>query len=145
MRKTAVKIRRVSPEAVVPEYQHDTDAGADVRSAIDCTLKPRERAAVPTGLVAEVPPGYELQVRPRSGLAIKNGIAVLNAPGTIDSGYRGEIKVILMNLGDEPFEIRKGDRIAQLVLAPVVRAEFSEAKKLARSRRGKGGFGSTGR
>jgi len=145
MRKTAVKIRRVSPEAVVPEYRHDTDAGADVCSTIDCTLKPRERVAVPTGLVAEVPPGFELQVRPRSGLALRNGIAVLNAPGTIDAGYRGEIKVILMNLGDEPFEIRKGDRIAQLVLAPVVRAEFREVKKLARSRRGDGGFGSTGR
>jgi len=106
---------------------------------------PGEVAAVSTGLKAEVPDGFELQVRPRSGLALRNGIGVLNSPGTIDSGYRGEIRVILVNLGKEPFRIRRGDRIAQLVLSPVARAEFEEAAELSGSQRGSGGFGSTGK
>jgi dUTP pyrophosphatase len=120
-------------------------AGLDVASAEDLTLAPGERHAVATGFAIAIPHGYEVQVRPRSGLALKHGITCLNTPGTIDSDYRGEVKVILANLGQEPFEVRRGERIAQLVPAPVLRANFVEVAALEETVRGGGGFGSTGR
>lgn len=139
-----VKIKRLTPEARLPRYEHPDDSGADLVSVVDCVLQPLQRFAVPTGLAAEVPIGFELQVRPRSGLALKHGVTVLNTPGTVDAGYRGEIKVILINLGSEPFSIQKGDRIAQLVVAPVMAGQFEAVAELSASQRGSGGFGSTG-
>jgi dUTP pyrophosphatase len=120
-------------------------AGLDVVAAEDVTLAPGARHAVATGFAVAIPHGYEVQVRPRSGLALKHGITCLNTPGTIDSDYRGEVKVILANLGSEPFEVRRGERIAQLVPAPVLRADFVEVETLSETSRGAGGFGSTGR
>lgn len=131
----------------LPRYATEGSSGCDLRAAVSepVTLRPGERLAVPTGLVLAIPEGYEGQVRARSGLALKSGIACLNAPGTIDSDYRGEVRVILANLGDEPFEIRRGDRIAQLVFSPVAAADFDPAAEVSESGRGGGGFGSTGR
>jgi dUTP pyrophosphatase len=129
----------------LPRYASEDAVGLDVTSAEELVLRPGERHAVATGFAIEIPRGYEVQVRPRSGLAIKNGITCLNTPGTIDSDSRGEIKVILINLGQEPFEVRRGERIAQLVPAPVLRADFVEAGELGETARGTGGFGSTGR
>lgn len=129
----------------LPRYASEDAAGLDVGAAEDLILQPGERHAVATGFAIEIPRGYEVQVRPRSGLAIKHGITCLNTPGTIDSDYRGEVKVILINLGSEPFEIRRGERIAQLVPAPVLRADFVEAVELSDTERGSAGFGSTGR
>ena len=128
----------------LPRYATDGAAGMDVLSAEDVTLAPGERHAVTSGLAVAIPPGYEIQVRPRSGLALKHGISVPNTPGTIDSDYRGELKVILINHGTEPFAIHRGDRIAQLVLAPVTLAEWDEVAELDETSRGAGGFGSTG-
>lgn len=130
--------------AALPAYETAGAAGMDVRAAEAVTLAPGARAAVATGLSVAVPDGYELQVRARSGLALRQGLAVLNAPGTIDSDYRGEVKIILANLGAGPIEIAPGMRIAQLVLAPVVRAEWLEVDRLPPTARGAGGFGSTG-
>ena len=129
----------------LPRYASEDAAGLDVSAAEDVTLEPGQRHAVATGFAIEIPRGYEVQVRPRSGLAIKHGITCLNTPGTIDSDYRGEVKVILANLGQVPFEVRRGERIAQLVPAPVLRADFVEVGELADTARGAGGFGSTGR
>jgi dUTP pyrophosphatase len=129
----------------LPQYASEDAAGLDITSAEELLLEPGARHAVATGFAIEIPHGYEVQVRPRSGLAIRNGITCLNTPGTIDSDYRGEVKVILINLGSEPFEIRRGERIAQLVPAPVLRARFTESAELAETARGSGGFGSTGR
>jgi dUTP pyrophosphatase len=131
----------------LPAYMSAGAAGADVVAAVaaDLTLAPGARALVPTGFALEVPEGYEVQVRPRSGLAVKHGVTLLNSPGTIDSDYRGPVGVVLVNLGHEPFVVRRGERIAQLVVAPVVRAAFGEVQALAQSARGDGGFGSTGR
>ena len=128
----------------LPHYATEAAAGLDIRSAEDLVLDPGKRHAFATGLAIEIPHGFEVQVRPRSGLAIKHGITCLNTPGTIDSDYRGEVKVILINLGDQPFHVRRGERIAQLVPAPVLRAHFSEAHELEMTARGSGGFGSTG-
>lgn len=130
----------------LPAYMTAGAAGADVCAAVDApvVLGPGERALIPTGFALAVPAGYEVQVRPRSGLALRNGVTVLNAPGTIDSDYRGPVGVILVNLGREPFTIARGDRIAQLVLAPVARAAFAEGAELPPTERGAGGFGSTG-
>ena len=130
----------------IPSYQSIAASGADLVASNeeDLILKAGTWELVPTGLRLEIPPGYEAQVRPRSGLAAKYGVTVLNAPGTIDSDYRGEVKVILVNHGKEDFVIRRGDRIAQLVFAPVTRAEFTEEDNLASSQRGENGFGSTG-
>ena len=128
-----------------PAYATDGAAGMDVVSAEDATLAPGARAASATGFAIAIPPGYEVQVRPRSGLALKFGVTCLNTPGTIDSDYRGEVKVILANLGEAPFTIARGDRIAQLVPAPVLRADFHEIEALDETERGDGGFGSTGR
>jgi dUTP pyrophosphatase len=122
-------------------------AGADVVAAVerDLVLAPGERAVVPIGFSLEVPPGYEVQIRPRSGLAAKHGVTCLNSPGTIDSDYRGPVGVVLVNLGQEPFVVQRGERIAQLIVAPVVQAVFREVEALAATARGQGGFGSTGR
>jgi dUTP pyrophosphatase len=128
----------------LPAYATAGAAGMDVLAAEDVTIAPGARHAVATGLAVAIPPGFEIQVRPRSGLALKHGITVPNTPGTIDSDYRGELKVILINLGSEAFAIRRGDRVAQLVLAPVVQATWLPADELDETARGEGGFGSTG-
>ncbi len=130
----------------LPEYQSEGASGADIRALLaeDIVLKPGERAVVPTGIFLEIPRGLEAQVRPRSGLAAKQGVTVLNAPGTIDSDYRGELKVILMNHGKYDFSIRTGDRIAQIVFCPVTRVSFRRRDSIADTLRGSGGFGSTG-
>ena len=135
------------PGAKLPSYQTEGSAGADVCAFLkeDFVLESMERAAIPTGLSFAIPAGYEMQVRPRSGLALKNGITCLNTPGTIDSDYRGEVKVILINLGKEPFTIKNGERIAQLVVKPVVYADFALVSELSKTERGSGGFGSTGK
>lgn len=129
----------------LPSYATEGAAGLDVVAAEDLTLAPGQRHAVATGFAIAIPPGYEVQVRPRSGLALKNGITCLNTPGTIDEDYRGEVRVILANLGTEPFDVRRGERIAQLVAAPVLKACFREVTALSETSRGAGGFGSTGR
>jgi len=130
----------------LPVYATGGAAGADICAAVESELIlcPGERMAVPTGLVLEIPNGFEGQVRPRSGLAIKAGLAIVNAPGTIDSDYRGELKVLLVNLGSDSVSVNRGDRIAQLLIAPVTRASFIEIEDLSPSERGEGGFGSTG-
>jgi len=130
----------------LPERSTVGSAGLDLRAAVseEVTLQPGERAAIPTGLQLEIPAGFEGQVRPRSGLAIRNGVTVVNSPGTIDSDYRGEVAVLLINLGSELFSISRGDRIAQLVVAPVVAVELEESETLDATVRGEGGFGSTG-
>jgi dUTP pyrophosphatase len=130
----------------IPEYQSEGASGADIRASVEkeLVIAPGGRALVPTGLRLQIPRGLEAQVRPRSGLAARHGITVLNAPGTIDSDYRGEVQVILVNLGHEEFRIRRGDRIAQLVFSPVVRVSFQARPLIDETARGSGGFGSTG-
>ena len=129
----------------LPHYATAGAAGMDVLAAEDVTIAPGARHPVATGLAVAIPQGYEIQVRPRSGLALKHGITVPNTPGTIDSDYRGELKVLLINHGDQPFAIARGDRVAQLVLAPVTQAHWQEVETLDDTARGTGGFGSTGR
>lgn len=136
--------KRIHPAAVLPTYAHPSDAGMDVRSVGELVIPAGGRALVPTGLVMMLPPGYEAQVRPRSGLALKHGVTVLNTPGTIDSGYRGEVGVILANFGTADFQVRVGDKIAQLVIAPVTQPETVETEVIDETDRGEGGFGSTG-
>lgn len=159
-RNTAPKARKARAEVKVrvvvlahgaglplPAYQSDQAAGLDLVAAVDegapVVIKKRARALIPTGLSIELPSGYEAQVRPRSGLALKHGVTVLNSPGTIDADYRGEVKIILINLGDEPFTISRGERIAQLVVAPVSQAVLVPVTAINDTRRGAGGFGST--
>lgn len=148
MNKVRVEIMREAHNRKLPLPQYETEysAGMDLRAAIDGPLEiaPGARALVPTGLRIALPPGTEAQVRPRSGLALRHGISMVNTPGTIDADYRGELRVILINLGDEPFRIERGDRIAQLVVAPVLRAEWVEVDDLDETARGEGGFGHTG-
>jgi dUTP pyrophosphatase len=147
MRPT-VKIARLRKSALpIPAYQSEHAAGIDLMADIGAPIEmaPRERCAVPTGIAVEIPVGYEGQVRPRSGRALKEGLALINSPGTIDADYRGEVKVLLVNLGEQPIVIKPGDRIAQLVIAPVSRADIVEVDELAPSARGPGGFGHTGR
>ncbi|HVT18387.1 MAG TPA: dUTP diphosphatase [Thermoanaerobaculia bacterium] len=143
-----VRVRRLpgAGDLPLPAPASPGSAGLDLRAAIagELLIQPGERVAVPTGLVLEIPVGWEGQVRPRSGLALRHGIGLINAPGTIDSDYRGEVAVLLINLGDQPFTLRRGDRIAQLVLARAEAVEWEEADSLADSSRGDGGFGSTG-
>jgi dUTP pyrophosphatase len=141
-----MKIKRLVPEAQIPEYAHGAaeDAGMDLRAVSNIVLEPGTPQLVPTGLAIELPPGYEAQIRPRSGLAFKHAITVPNAPATIDPGYRGEIKVILLNLSREPYTIQAGDRIAQMVIAQYQAVEWDEGD-LNESARGAGGFGSSGR
>ena len=140
-----LKIKKLNENAIIPAYQSELAAGFDLHSVEDYVLKKGERKLIKTGLAFEIEPGFEVQIRPRSGLAFKHGITVLNTPGTIDADYRGEIMVLLINLGEEDFEIKKGERIAQAVIAPVVQAEFVETYELSDTKRGKGGFGSTGK
>lgn len=144
-----LRIRRLpgASDLPLPAPASAGSSGVDLRAAVDGerVLAPGERLLVATGLALEIPPGWEGQVRPRSGLALRHGIAMVNSPGTIDSDYRGEVGVILINLGSEPFTVRRGDRIAQLVIAPVERVEWEEVEALAESPRGGGGFGSSGR
>jgi len=150
-----VKVLRedwADPAVPLPSYETKGAAGADVRAnllpgerATGFVLAPMQRAVVPTGLRVEIPDGFEIQIRPRSGLALKHGISLPNTPGTIDSDYRGPLGVLLINYGSEPFVVAHGDRIAQLIVAPVVQAHFREAGTLAETARGAGGFGSTGR
>ncbi|MDF2603010.1 dUTP diphosphatase [Sphingomonas sp.] len=142
-----ISLRRLphGADLPLPAYATSGAAGMDVVAADDVTLAPGARHAVATGFAIAIPEGFEVQVRPRSGLALKHGITCLNTPGTIDSDYRGEVKVILANLGDSPFEVKRGDRIAQLVPAQVTRAALIESADLDETDRGSGGFGSTGR
>ena len=149
MDRVTVEVRRVRAHTEplpLPHYQTDGAAGLDLLADIDgeWTLAPFERRAIPTGLALALPAGFEGQVRPRSGLALKSGVTCLNSPGTIDSDYRGEVQVILANLSTAPFSLRRGERIAQLVIAPVVRAALLEVEVLPVTTRGSGGFGSTG-
>jgi dUTP pyrophosphatase len=141
-----VRLLREGDADLLPAYQTEGAAGMDLRAGIEgeIVLPPMGRALVPTGISVALPPGVEGQVRPRSGLAARHGVTCLNSPGTIDSDYRGEIRVILVNLGDEPFSVRRGDRIAQLVFSPVLRASLRVVDDLDATRRGEGGFGHTG-
>ena len=139
-----VRVKRLNPDAKIPKAAKSGDVAFDLYSVIDYEIKPGERYAVPTGIAVEIPVGYEGQVRPRSGLALKEGITVLNTPGTIDSGYRGEVKTIMINQGDTVFKIIKGMRISQLAIRPVPEVEFIEVDELSDTDRGEGGFGSTG-
>jgi dUTP pyrophosphatase len=143
----AVAIRRLAngEGLPLPSYETEGAAGMDLRAAEPAILKPGARCLMPTGLAIALPPGFEAQVRPRSGLAVKHGVTVLNAPGTIDCDYRGEVKVPLINHGEEDFVIQRGDRIAQIVIAPVTRVSWAEADVLDDTARGSGGFGSSGR
>lgn len=135
-------------DLALPSYETVLAAGADLRAAVSedrpMTLRPGQRALVPTGFAMALPAGYEAQIRPRSGLAYKHGVTCLNTPGTIDADYRGEVKVLLINHGDEPFIINRGERIAQMVIAPITQPEFSRVDMLSDTARGEGGFGSTG-
>lgn len=142
-----LRVRVLSEGALVPRYASEGAAGLDLAACLDTplTLAPGGRAMVPTGIAIALPPGHEGQVRPRSGLAARHGITVTNAPGTIDEDYRGEIKVLLVNLGDEPFTLYSGERVAQLVVAPVTRVAIQTTTELDGTSRGAGGFGSTGR
>ena len=141
----SLKVKKLSPLAQIPAYQTDEAAGFDLHSIEDVVLKPNERKLISTGLAFEIPKGYEIQIRPRSGLAYKSGITVLNSPGTIDSDYRGEIKVLLINHSNEEFEIKTHDRIAQAVIQEVIQVDFKEVEELNDTNRGSGGFGSTGK
>ena len=145
-----VRVRRVRthPEPLpLPRYETALAAGMDLRADIEgeLTLGPLERAAIPTGLAIALPPGFEAQLRPRSGLALRHGLTLLNSPGTVDADYRGEVQVVLVNLSSHPFTVKRGERIAQLVVAPVSRASLVEWEVLDSTERGEGGFGSTGR
>ncbi|MDR2619076.1 MAG: dUTP diphosphatase [Treponema sp.] len=141
-----IKICKKDPAAVLPAYETEGAAGMDIRAFLSCEVRipPMGRAKIPTGLFMEIPVGYEVQVRPRSGLALRSGVTVLNAPGTIDSDYRGEVEIILINLGAETFTVKSGDRIAQLVAARAFKADTAEVLSLSETPRGEGGFGSTG-
>ncbi len=147
MSETPVAVfTKLKEGASLPEYKTQGSAGADLKAFLKepILLKPMERKLIPTGLAVELPLGYELQVRPRSGLALKNGVTVLNTPGTVDSGYRGELSVLLVNFGAEDFKIQNGDRIAQAVISAVVQVNFIEKNELSKTERGEGGYGSTG-
>ena len=143
---TKIQIKKLSKSVSIPKYETQGSSGMDIAAHIEdnIIINPGEKALVSTGFSIAIPRGYEVQIRPRSGLAAKKNITVLNTPGTIDADYRGEIKVILINLGKEKFIIENGERIAQMVVCPVVRANFEEVKKLSNTERGSGGFGSTG-
>lgn len=146
MTRVAIQVLAHGRTLPLPAYATEHSAGVDLMAAIagDRTLRPGERLLVPTGIAVAIPPGYEAQVRPRSGLAVRHGITCLNTPGTIDADYRGEIQVLLINLGQETFTIRHGDRIAQLILAPVARIQWQPVEELSPTARGTGGFGHTG-
>jgi len=140
-----IKVKKLSKLAEIPAYQSEEAAGFDLHSIDDVIIASNERKLISTGLAFDIPAGYEIQIRPRSGLAYKHGITVLNTPGTIDSDYRGEIKVLLINHSNEDFEIKIGDRIAQAVIKEVIQASFEEVEELSETKRGEKGFGSTGK
>ena len=140
-----LKVKKLNKLAQIPAYQTEEAAGFDLHSVEDVVIAPNERKLIGTGLAFDIPAGYEIQIRPRSGLAYKHGITVLNTPGTIDSDYRGEIKVLLINHSDEKFEIKVSERIAQAVIKEVIQATFEEVDELSETKRGAGGFGSTGK
>ncbi|PIN79404.1 dUTP diphosphatase [Candidatus Woesearchaeota archaeon CG10_big_fil_rev_8_21_14_0_10_34_8] len=142
--KMKVEILKTEKDLPTPKYAHDGDAGMDVYSAIDHELQPRERKLIPAGFKMAVPYGFEVQVRPRSGLALKHGISVVNSPGTIDHQYRGDVGILLINHSNESFSIKRGDRIAQIVFNKVELVHFDEVESLSETTRGEGGFGSTG-
>ncbi|MFM8921051.1 MAG: dUTP diphosphatase [Candidatus Nanopelagicaceae bacterium] len=145
MNHIEVQIKRLDKDLPIPQYAKSGDAGVDIYARIDCTLAPGQRAMVPTGIAIALPDGYVCFAHPRSGLAAKHGISIVNAPGTIDAGYRGEIQIILINTDTQhTFEIKRGDRIAQLVFQMVEHANFHEVEELPDSERGRDGFGSTG-
>jgi dUTP pyrophosphatase len=139
-----LKIKRLSPDAQIPRYAHPDDSGMDLASTADLVIKPGEWALVPTGLAIELPLGTEAQIRPRSGLAARHAVSIPNSPATIDEGYRGELKIILINLGKTAVEITKGMRVAQMVICPVIRPEIVECGEFSETRRAASGFGSTG-
>ena len=138
-------IKKLQKNIILPEYKTDGSSGMDLMANVEQTVKilPGEKKMISTGIMVAIPEQYEIQIRPRSGLAAKNGISVLNTPGTIDSDYRGEIKVILINLGKDIFEIKKNDRIAQMIVCPIIKVELKEVESLPETVRGEGGFGST--
>ncbi len=143
-----VRIKKLSHfKGDLPQYQSTFASGFDVRAQLEeaIIIRPRERVMVPTGLSFEIPPGYEIQTRPRSGLAWKHGLTIVNTPGTIDADYRGEVKILLLNHGEEPIEIRDQERVAQCILVPVIQAQWIEVNDLSETERGIGGFGSTGK
>jgi len=148
VQKTAplLRVKKKSEGVPLPKYETSGSAGMDIKAFIpsDLAIPPMGRVKIPTGLFLEIPEGYEAQIRPRSGLAYKWGITILNSPGTIDSDYRGELEVILINIGSESFTVKNGDRIAQMVISPIARASIFETEHLSETRRGFGGFGSTG-
>ncbi|MBU4348252.1 dUTP diphosphatase [Patescibacteria group bacterium] len=139
-----IKIQKINEEAIIPFYAHKGDAGMDIFSIEEKIIKPKERVLISTGLKFEIPIGYEMQIRPKSGLALNYGITVLNTPGTIDAGYRGELKVILFNSSREDYLVSKGTKVAQAIIAKVEEAEIEEVEDICESSRGDGGFGSTG-
>ena len=140
-------IKKLDKNIILPEYKTHGSSGMDLMAHVEATVKifPGEKKIIPTGVCVAIPEKYEIQIRPRSGLAAKNGISILNTPGTVDSDYRGEIKVILVNFGKNIFEIKKNDRIAQMVVCPIIKAELEEVENLPETVRGEGGFGSTGK
>ncbi len=143
--KVKVKVKRIDPELPLPRTENPGDAGVDLYSSIDIVLKPGERAVVPTGLAISLPSGFAAFIQPRSGLAVNHGITIVNTPGLIDSGYRGEIKVILLNTdSNQSFQIKKGDKIAQMVVQQIAEVDWEEVEELDKTQRGTGGFGSTG-
>jgi dUTP pyrophosphatase len=148
MNKVKVHIQKLphGEDLALPRYESELAAGMDLRAAVDepITLAPGERKLIPVGIAIALPAGYEAQVRPRSGLALKHGITCLNSPGTVDADYRGEIRIILINLGQEPFTISRGERIAQMIIAPVTQGEWVEVNSLDETKRGADGFGSSG-
>jgi len=144
MKKIAVKVKKLSHLAQIPEYQSVEAAGFDLHSVEEKIIYPGQRVLICTGLAVALTPGYELQIRPRSGLALKKGITVLNSPGTVDSDYRGELMALLINHSEEPFEIKVGERIAQAVINEIIQADFAVVEELNDTARGVGGFGSTG-
>lgn len=139
-----LKIIKIKPSAIIPSYAHEGDAGMDLFSTENYLLKSMRRCVVSTGLKVEIPQGYELQIRPKSGLALKKGLSMPNSPGTIDAGYRGELGVVVINLGKEDIEINSGDKVAQAVMNKIEIAEIEEVEELSETSRGDGGFGSTG-
>ena len=143
---TKILIKKLSKEAIIPEYETSGSSGMDISANLDKEVEifPGEKAIIPSGFSLSIPQGFEIQIRPRSGLAAKSGISVLNTPGTIDADYRGEIKVILINLSKEKFTVQNGMRIAQMIVSPVVQAKLEEVEELPKTSRGSGGFGSTG-
>ncbi|MEB3226026.1 MAG: dUTP diphosphatase [Synechococcus sp.] len=139
-----LRLLKLHPDAIIPQYQHGGDSGMDLHAIAPVAIAPHKTALIRTGLAAEIPLGTELQIRPRSGLALKQSVTVLNSPGTIDANYRGEIGVILINHSDRPFQVEVGMRIAQMVMVPVMRPEITVVDKISETTRGTGGFGSTG-